>query len=117
MMTIKKFMEIINYKINEVSQYMWQCYGHNAQILDSYRKDGSLEIVFDLENQTLYEFSVCDYKLNKAYKWINPKFVRKHNLELKKRGFPVDQAWDDVNYEPTSSSKLIAIAKKVSSKK
>jgi hypothetical protein len=112
--TIKNFMEVIKYKINDVCQFMWDCYGQNAYILDSYRNNGSLQIIFDLKNQTVYEFSVCDYKANKAYKWINPKFERKRKAESKNKGFTVDQAWDETNYQPTSVNKLFNFAKSVS---
>lgn len=112
--TIKSFMEVVKYKINDCGEYMWKCYGHNAYILDSYRNNGSLQIIFDLKDQTVYEFSVCDYKANKAYKWINPKFEKKRKSESKKKGFHVDQAWDDTNYQPTSVAKLFNFAKSVS---
>lgn len=112
--TIKNFMEVIKYKVNDAAQFMWQCYGHNAYVIDSYRNNGSLQIIFDLKDQTVYEFGVCDYKANKAYKWINPKFEKKRKAESKKRGFTVDQAWDEVNYEPTTVAKLFNFAKSVS---
>lgn len=116
-MTIKKFLELVKHKINGGGEFCWDCYGNNAFALDSYRKQGSLSIVFDLKNQNVYEFGVCDYKDNKAYKWIDPGYKEKHDKENKKRGFKTDQAWDDVNYEVTSIRSIFSIAKKVSNRK
>lgn len=110
-------MEIIKYKINEGSVFGWSCYGKNAYVIDSYRKNGSLQLTFDTVDQTVYEFAVCDYKENKAYNWTNPKFDKKHKAESKKRGFANYQAWDDVEYLPVSSVEIIKIANLVSSKR
>jgi len=116
-MTVKQFLEIIKYKINDGGEFCWDCYGKKAFMLDSFRTNGHIGMVFDTKDQTVYELRISDYKENKAYKWINPKYKQKHDKELKKRGFKTDQAWDDVNYEDVSIQKLIPIAKKASSKK
>ena len=34
-MNLKDFMEVIDYKITEGSEYQWSCFGNNAYTLDS----------------------------------------------------------------------------------
>jgi hypothetical protein len=41
---------------------------------------------------------VCDYTNDRAYRMINPDYVKKHNKEAKSRDILGDQAWDDVDY-------------------
>jgi hypothetical protein len=101
MITIKEFMEIIDYKITEGSDYGWQCYGANAHRLDSWNgsHDGhSVSIVFDTKTQEAYEVSAYDYRNNRAYRLINPNYKVAHNDEANSRGVDINQAWDDVDY-------------------
>ena len=66
---IKQFMETVNYRITEGSDYGWQCYGHNAYMLDSWNgeQDGhSLTIIFDTKTQEVYEVQAHDYVNQRA---------------------------------------------------
>jgi hypothetical protein len=36
MITMKEWMELVDYKITEGSDYTWSCYGPNAYTLDSW---------------------------------------------------------------------------------
>jgi hypothetical protein len=103
MITIKEFMELVDYKITEGSSYGWECYGPNAYTLDSWNgvhgKGGySFSIVFSTKSQKVYEVSVCDYTNDRAYRMINPKFVEKHRKESKLRDVNLNEAWDNVEY-------------------
>jgi hypothetical protein len=101
MITVKEFMEICDYKITEGSDYMWQCYGPDAYRLDSWNgeHDGhSVSIVFDTKTQEVYEASAYDYRLNRAYRLINPDYKFAHDDEASGRGVDINQAWDEVNY-------------------
>jgi hypothetical protein len=101
MITVKEFMEIIDYKITEGSQYMWQCYGSDAYRLDSWNgnHDGhSISIVFDTKTQEVYEVSAYDYRNNRAYRLINSDYKSAHEDEASGRGVDINQAWDEVNY-------------------
>jgi hypothetical protein len=103
MITIKEFMEVIDYQITEGSEYMWSCYGSNAYRLDSWNgvhgKGGySFSIVFSTKTQKVYEVSAYDYTNDRAYRMINPKNQEKHRKEALARDVNLDQAWDDVNY-------------------
>lgn len=103
MITIRDFMETVNYRITEGSDYTWPCYGDSAYSLDSWDGDNdegySVSIVFDLKNQTVYEMTACDYKNRRAYRWINPDYRTAHEKYGKDRHSEyMNQAWDDVDY-------------------
>jgi hypothetical protein len=99
--TLKEFMEICNYRITEGSDYQWECYGPNAYTLDSWNgdQDGhSFSIYFDTKTQEVYEVQIHDYRNQRAYRMINPEFVKKHKKEAKRREVEYKQAWDNVDY-------------------
>jgi hypothetical protein len=101
MITLKHFMEVVDYKVTEGSDYCWQCYGPNAYRLDSWNQDQdghSISIVFDTRTHVVYEANAYDYSRNRAYRLINPDYKFGHDDEAAGRGVNVNQAWDDVNY-------------------
>ena len=101
MITIKEWMELVDYRITEGSNYCWECYGNNAYTLDSWNGDHeghSFSIIFDTKDQTVYEVQAHDYLHNRAYRMINEDFQKKMRKESKRRDVDKDQAWDDVNY-------------------
>jgi len=101
MITLKEWMELVDYKITEGSDYCWNCYGHDAHMLDSWNgeQDGhSFCVIFDTKTQVVYEVQAYDYVHNRAYRLINPEFKSEHDDESDERNISIDQAWDDVNY-------------------
>ena len=89
MITLKQFMETVNYRINEGGD--WNGFSQHAYSLDSWNgdQDGhSLCVIFDTEDQTVFSVQACDYKNNRAYRLTLPE----HTKELDK------QAWDDVDW-------------------
>lgn len=101
MITLKQFMETVDYKITEGSDYTWTCYGSNAYRLDSWNQDQdghTVSIVFDTRTHEVYEVTAYDYSRNRAYRLINPAYKDAHSAEGSERGVDIDQAWDDVNY-------------------
>ena len=103
MITMKEWMELVDYKITEGSDYMWSCYGPNAYTLDSWNGvhgagGYSFSIVFSNKTQKVYEVSVCDYTNDRAYRMINPDKIKKHRKEAEDRSAMMNQAWDDVDY-------------------
>jgi hypothetical protein len=101
MITIKEFMEIVDYKITEGSEYCWECYGPSAYRLDSWNQDQeghTVSMVFDTLTHVVYEANAYDYKKNRAYRLINPDYKFAHDDEASNRDVDVNQAWDDVNY-------------------
>jgi hypothetical protein len=103
MITMKEWMELVDYKITEGDTYGWQCYGPNSYQLSSWNgihgKGGySFNIVFSTKTHKVYEVSVCDYTNERAYRMINPSKIEKHNKEAKSRGEFANMAWDEVDY-------------------
>ena len=103
MITMKEWMELVDYKITEGSDYGWQCYGPNSYTLDSWNGvhgggGFSFSIVFSTKSQKFYEFSMCDYTNNRAYRMINPNNVEKHRKEAESKSVLANQAWDDVDF-------------------
>jgi hypothetical protein len=103
MITMKEWMELVDYKITEGSEYGWGCYGPNAYTLDSWNGvhgtgGYSFSIVFSTKTQKVYEVSMCDYTNDRAYRMINPKNQEKHRKEALARDVNLNEAWDDVDY-------------------
>jgi hypothetical protein len=103
MITMKEWMELVDYKITEGSDYGWECYGPYSYSLDSWNGvhgagGYSFSITFSTKSQKVYEVTVCDYTNNRAYRMINPKFQEKHRKEALARGVNLNEAWDDVAY-------------------
>ena len=100
---MKEWMELVDYKITEGSDYGWQCYGPNAYSLSSWNgvhgKGGySLDIVFSTKTQKVYEVSVCDYTNDRAYRIIVENKQDKHRNEAENLNVNLNEAWDDVDY-------------------
>lgn len=103
MITLKEYLELIDYKITEGSDYGWECYGPDTYTLSSWNgihgKGGfSFNCVFSTEDQTVYEVEVCDYTNDRAYRMINPDYVAEHRAEAEDRNVDERFAWDEVAY-------------------
>lgn len=101
MITLKDFMETVDYKVTEGSDFCWSCYGDNAYRLDSWNQDQqghTVSIVFDTRTHTVYEATAYDYARERAYRLINPDYKELHEAEAISRDVVENQAWDDVNY-------------------
>jgi hypothetical protein len=98
MLTLPEFFELIEHRVTGGSEFQWQCYGHHAYVIDSDGANHHFSVVFDRDNQTVYEVTVCDYVNDRAYRMINPDFKFGHDDEAAGRGVPANQAWHDVLY-------------------
>lgn len=101
MITLKEFMEVVDYRITEGSDYGWRCYGPNSYCLDSWNGEQnghSLTIIFDTKTQEVYEVQAHDYRNNRAYRLINPDYKFAHSEEAAGRGADANEAWDDLKY-------------------
>jgi hypothetical protein len=101
MITIKDFMETVDYRITEGSDFGWKCFGPNTYCLDCWNGDHngfSIGIVFDTKTQTVYKFEAHDYSKENSYRWVHPDWREIYKNEAKNRGVNHLQAYDDVNY-------------------
>ena len=101
MISIKQFMELVNYRISEGGKYCWHCYGEDAYTLDSWDGDqngSSFTIIFDTKTQMVFEVQAHDYRRNRAYRMINPLYEKANREEARNRESDWAEAWEDVNY-------------------
>ena len=98
MLTLPEFLELIDHRITGGGEFQWQCYGNHAHTIDSDGANHSFSVVFDRDDQEVYEVTVCDYANNRAYRMIDPDFKSGHDNEAADRNVPANQAWDDVRY-------------------
>jgi hypothetical protein len=99
MVTLEQFLNLIEFRINEGSDYGWRCYGSDAYMLDSYVEEHySASILFDRKTQVVYQVEVYDYVKNRAYRLFNPEFKSAHDAESAERNVNKQVAWDEVNF-------------------
>lgn len=92
MITLKEWMELVDYRITEGSDYYFAAYGDKAYSISHWNgeHDGhSANIVFERDTQTVFEVEVCDYRNNRAYRLINPDYANQGQDKT---------AWDDVRW-------------------
>jgi hypothetical protein len=100
MISLKEFLEIIDYSITEGWQYQWHCFGDNAYALDYHdpdRSKNSFTIVFDKKDRTVYCAEAHDYENNRSYRLLHPAHAQAYQAECTAKGIK-DMAWDDVAY-------------------
>ena len=91
MITLKQWIELVDYRITEGSEYHQDGFGDNQYSLTSWNGEHngySFNIVFDTRTQIVYLVEACDYKNSRAYRRIADGY---------KLPEP-EQAWDDVNW-------------------
>jgi len=100
MITIKEFMELIEYKISDGSRYQWDCYGHSAWTIsyEDIAKNTTIFIVFDTNDQTVFEMQAWDGLYKREYRWINEAYIEDHAAECYQRNVPVRQSIDERNF-------------------
>jgi len=101
MITLKEFMELVDYKITEGSEYCWECFGSNAYSLSYWNQDHSGHsfcIIFDTHTHEVYAVEACDYKHERAYRLINPDYKFAYDEDAAGRNVRANDAWDFVDY-------------------
>ena len=99
MITLKDFMEAIQYQITDGAEYMWECYGPNAWSLDYWNQetgvDGrSVSVVFDKQTQFVYQVEAWDQSTDVAYRWIHPDYIEDVKDEAESRGVSFEESFD-----------------------
>ena len=99
---MQRWMELIEYRITEGSEFTWQCFGNDAYRLDHWSGESqdspSFSITFDRGDQTVYQMEAHDYVNNRAYRWTAPSWQKAYNGEAEQRGVRSLEAWDEVDY-------------------
>jgi hypothetical protein len=100
MITLKEWMEIVDYRITEGDRYHTSNFGPNANCYCLSAWNGShtgwsFLIVFDVDTQQVYHVEACDYKYSRAYRLINPEF---RSFFRKNASNEDSVAWDGVEF-------------------
>lgn len=103
MITLKDYLEAIDYKIAGGSEYGWKCFGDNARYLDCHDSEGfggnySIHCIFDSVDQTVYSLELWDYANDREYRWIHPGYIKKHMKACAKHDVDVWESIDDRNF-------------------
>lgn len=103
MITLKEYLEAIDYKIAGGSEYGWKCFGENARYLDCHDSEGfggkySIHAIFDSVDQTVYSLELWDYANNREYRWIHSGYIKKHMKACAKHDVDVWESIDDRNF-------------------
>ena len=123
---LERFFRACNYMIDGAEKYWWDCYGQNAVIIGSSRYGSrpqkqapqalgfiaGAQIIIDRVTNTVFELSVTEYVSRdgkgSAYKWYNPAYSLRHDIEAASRGINQPyQAWDDVDYKKTTEEDVM----------
>lgn len=99
-MKLKEWLETVDYRITEGSEYGWRCFGDRAYSLSYWNGDHdghSMNVVFDTETQDIYTAEVCDYTGGRAYRWIHPEHLHSYKGEVINREVN-DVAWEDTRW-------------------
>lgn len=103
MITIKDYMEVVNFRITEGSEYCWKCFGTHAYNLDSWDGDFegfSVSIVFDTQSQEVYQAEAWDYANDIVYRLLNPTYVEAFMAESRERNIDPAVAIEDDDAGP-----------------
>jgi hypothetical protein len=104
MITIKDYMEAIDYRVSGGSEYQWDVFGAGARYMDCdiQGDDGmpyaSINMIFDAKNQSVYQMEAWDYDKDRVYRWTHPDYLDAYKAECQRRGVAFEIASDDKEY-------------------
>lgn len=104
-MHLSQVNEITDHKINEGSEYGWNCYP-SARYLSYESEFAYVSVLYSTKTQQIYEADVSIKAVNwfdedkdmRPYRWLNPAFKDAMIAEAKKRNVKWKKAWDDVKW-------------------
>jgi hypothetical protein len=101
MITLKDFMETVDYKITEGSDYCWHCYGENTHRMERHTGDhtgNTVVCIFDTNEHFLYEMEAWDNANDRVYRWIHPNYIDALKSEYQARELDFKNAYDAVDF-------------------
>ncbi len=99
-MNIQQVFEVIGFRIQDSSKYLYNCYGNNSIRgfeFSTIEEQPCGAFVADASGK-VYEITVEVPAKNICYRWIDPEFKQALFDETKAKGFDPKFAWDDVAY-------------------
>lgn len=102
MITLKDYMEAVQYRITDSAEYQWLCYGPNARSMEYWNEEHtggiSVNMVYDTKTQFVYEMQAWDYDGGKEYRWIHPGYIECFVREANERGVDWKQSIYDSKF-------------------
>jgi hypothetical protein len=97
MITVKEFLEACQWRITGGDEYQWRLFGNHARYLDSHDPaHGSMSMVFDTRTQEVYIAEI--HTEDKAYRIINPKYLKAYEKECTKRKVKFREATESYDF-------------------
>ena len=101
MITLKDWLEGVQYRISDIWGFQWDCFGKNAMGIESdwcCDEGGGRTYTITYNPDTKEVFEVCSYSQddNTALRWINPKYKKAYFAEEKLRGMENVFDFEDV---------------------
>ena len=114
-MTLMEIIRQCGARIRDSNEYLWQCFGHDARVLDFADTDGTVycSVVFDTVTYNVYEVSMNVPGYDQAFRWLDPAFRSHYIAECVKRHIDPDQAWDQVKYIDIDEQTALEYAKDI----
>ena len=102
MISIKDWLEGVQYRVSDVWDFNWDCFGKNVMGIESdwgCDEGGGRTYTITYDNCTLEVFEVCSYSQDDetALRWINPKYKKAYFAEEKRRGMTDITHFTEVN--------------------
>lgn len=95
MITLKQYLESIEYKITGGDEFLWNSFGPNVRSIDCEAlEDFSISALFDTQTQTVYSVEAHDYLNERSYRFINPAYTSFFAAECIERNVDYDVAYD-----------------------
>ena len=107
--SINRFFYIIDYKISDGDEYLWQAYGENSWCVEYNGENCYNNIthevvaVFDRKTLIIYEVVCYDYINEVNYRWIHPDYIDEVNQEAKERNVDNSIAYNNIKFIEVSS--------------
>jgi len=104
-MNLTVINQITNSKIIGGSEFQWNCYGENARFLDYSSDFADLTVVFDSNDQLIYEATIVSRSDDiKPYRWVNPDYKQALMNESNEKSVNFAQAFDTDEYVDLETS-------------
>lgn len=98
-MQLKQVNDILDHKIINGSEFLWNCYGPTTRFLDYSSEFAEATIVFDSTTQEIYEAVITSKDLSKQpYRWLNPNTKQNFLDECHSKDLDPALAWDNTEY-------------------
>lgn len=107
MLSLKDYLECVEYHIGETAKYLWNCYGENAYIVDNWTQENKLPsntitVIYDFCTKLIYEINAWDEINKRQYRWIHPVYIAEFKKECESRRInwknSIDN-WDFIDLE------------------